>query len=118
MSDYPYPTGEQLQTIRSWSPEDLCGWMDFIHGIWAYADDGYWTEEELKVEIYVTNEAQTKQMIEHQKDYYISTAGWSGNEEIIDAMMQNHMMWSLYWDQSNRGGHFIFKNKPFVTKTS
>jgi len=118
MSDYPYPTEEQLQTIRDWSPDDLSGWMDFIHGIWAYAEDGFWAEVDYDREVYVSNDIQTEQAIEHQKEYNISTAGWSGNEEIIEAMMQNYIMWSLYWDQSNRGGHFVFKDQPFIKSNS
>ena len=39
----------------------------------------------------------------------LHTGGWSGNEEIIDALGRNKMFWMLYWQKSERGGHYWFK---------
>ena len=83
-----YPTNVQLLAISAWAANDFTGLMDFIKPLWAYADSGYWEQ--------VGNE------------YHISTAGWSGNEEIIFYMMQNHVWWFMFWQQSRRGGHYIF----------
>ena len=44
-------------------------------------------------------------------EYDISTAGWSDNETIIDALMSNFWIRSLCWFQSNRGGRYIFYRK-------
>jgi len=41
--------------------------------------------------------------------YEISTGGWSDNEEIISLMHQNIMLWLVYWQQSRRGGHYVFE---------
>ena len=38
------------------------------------------------------------------------TGGWSGNEDIIDAMRCNTMLWMLYWCSSERGGRYIFED--------
>ena len=84
-----YPTETELKTIREWQYET--GWqslMDYISDIWHFAGWG-WKKK--------------------GKTYYISTAGWSGNEEIIAAMKANSMFWSMSWVQSRRGGHYIFK---------
>jgi len=45
-----------------------------------------------------------------QKDgtWHLSTCGWSGNEDIINAMTENQVWWSLYWTSSVRGGHYVF----------
>jgi hypothetical protein len=85
---YDYPTEEELDKIKNWQPRDFDGLMDFIYSIWKYSDSGYWKRE--------------------GNFYYISTAGWSGNESIIAAMQSNYIFWSLYWCQSQRGGHYIF----------
>ena len=83
-----YPTEDELKKITEWPYPNFEGLMNFIESIWEYADCGYWK--------------QTK------KKYYISTAGWSGNEEIIGAMKANFIFWGIYWHSSQRGGHYIF----------
>lgn len=88
-----YPTENELQKITDWDFEDK--WNDlmtYIKSLWKYADWG-WHEE------------TTDTLIR----YYISTGGWSGNEEIINAMEENYMFWIMCWEQSRRGGHYIFE---------
>ena len=84
------PTEEELETIRTWKADDFHGMFDFLkyHSLWKYAEDGYWREED--------------------GEYYLSTAGWSANEEIIGAMQSNHVWWMFFWLSSKRGGHYIF----------
>ena len=36
------------------------------------------------------------------------TGGWSGNEEVIDALRDNLMFWIFYWKESHRGGLYKF----------
>lgn len=47
---------------------------------------------------------------------YLSTGGWSGNEDIIGAMEKNTVFWMTYWVQSRRGGHFIFEDPLWLKK--
>ena len=81
-----YPEDDELEKIRTWPMEDFDGWMKFIQSIWAYEDyideeDGVW---------------------------YVSTGGWSGNEEIIQAMRTNESyLWIFHWVSSRRGGHYV-----------
>lgn len=88
LDDEGYPTDAALDVIRLWPFTDAKGWFRFIESIWHLADWG-WKER--------------------NNEYHISTAGWSGNESIIGAMQENHVMWTLNWIQSRRGGHYIFE---------
>ena len=98
-----YPTDDALEIIALWHWDDARGWFKFIEGLWAYHDWG-WKENDEPHE-------WDKDKIVHR--YYISTAGWSGNESIIDAMQKSDFMWSLNWVQSRRGGHYIFELREF-----
>ena len=89
-----YPGRTELDRIRNWPDDDFAGLMAFAKSIWWMSDWG-WDEES----------------VEGRTAFNISTGGWSGNEEIIDAMMDNKMFWLFCWEQSRRGGHYIFKVK-------
>jgi len=86
-----YPTEEELEKIRVWDYMDMPTLFEYIESLWTY-DDPYFRKERLK-DGYV---------------YHISTAGWSGNEDIISALSCNLMVWSLTWQSSRRGGHYEF----------
>lgn len=43
--------------------------------------------------------------------YEYHTGGWSGNEDVIRALMHNFLFWSLSWVKSTAGGHYYFKIK-------
>jgi hypothetical protein len=86
-----YPIEEELKKIEEWPMKDYRELLDFIHSIWEYAE-WTWSEEKLKDAV----------------EYNISTAGWSGNEDLIRAMQNNEMFWKMCWQQSKRGGHYIF----------
>jgi hypothetical protein len=103
-----YPTEHALEVIEKWHWDDAKGWFKFIGGIWYFHSWG-WKEID---EPHEWNKLdQYKDKIVHR--YYISTAGWSGNESIIRAMQNNSMMWHLNWVESRRGGHYIFELKEF-----
>lgn len=95
-----YPTDEELDRIKSWPIEgDHSLWFDFIRSCWWAAYWG-WHEEDAVDDLF------DKPV--HR--YSISTGGWSGNENIIDAMRGNeNMLWAFTWVQSRRGGHYIFQ---------
>ena len=103
-----YPTDAAIDVVQLWHWSDARGWFKFIKSIWYFHDWG-WKENDEPHEWHRLD--QYKDKIVHR--YYISTAGWSGNESIIRAMQQNDMMWHLNWVQSRRGGHYIFELKEF-----
>lgn len=90
MDENGYPTEETLEKITLWSHKDgFENLLHFISKLWRYPP-------------YIRQEG---------KKWYISTGGWSGNEDIIRALQDNRLFWSLCWYQSKRGGHHIFEVK-------
>lgn len=79
---------EELKNIEEWSG-DYHGLMEYVRKLWLYADSGYWNKND--------------------NTYKISTGGWSGNEELIDALQANKLFWLFCWLSSRRGGHFEFE---------
>jgi len=108
LDDDGYPTEAALEAIKLWHCDDAKGWFKFIEGLWYFRSFG-WKEVDEPHEW--SDMEQYKDRMVHR--YYISTAGWSGNESIIRAMQDNDMMWHLNWVESRRGGHYIFELKEF-----
>lgn len=96
-----YPKEDALELVSKWHWSDSKGWFEFIQKMWHLSSWG-WSEQDEE------NPWNKDEMVHR---YYISTAGWSGNESIIKAMEKNDMLWSIHWYQSNRGGHYIFEVK-------
>ena len=94
-----YPTDDALDKIANWDYNNSRGWFKFIENIWHLRSWG-WSEVR-KADL------DSPDKIEYQ----ISTAGWSGNEDIIRAMQKNKILWYYTWAQSRRGGHYIFEVK-------
>lgn len=86
-----YPTDEELQRIRDWSADDPSGWFAAIR-----ASGNYWPEPS----VWGWDEADGV--------YHVSTGGWSGNEEILQAMEENLALWGATYHGERRGGHFVF----------
>lgn len=94
IADYPKET--ELETIRTWYATDFTGLMDYICHIWWMATWGFKIDRDTGI-------------------YHLSTGGWSGNEDIIRAMQDNFLWWSLHWVQSRRGGHYQFIDYKLAT---
>ena len=96
MTSEGYPEDAELERIATWDHRDLPGLMQFVGTLWQYPEFG-WRE--------VATSRGTL--------FTISTAGWSGNEEIISALHSNRLFWMLSWQSSRRGGHHEFElRKP------
>jgi hypothetical protein len=96
-----YPSHWAGLCIRIWPNEKPDEWMKFIGDLWAYKDWGW--KEIIQPHEYKENELVCR--------YSLSTAGWSGNEYLIDCMKKHDRLWSDNWVQSRRGGHYIFDLK-------
>ena len=92
MDKIKYIHSESLEKISLWRGD----WVEllvFIKHLWTY--DHYFKVTEDNV-------------------YFLSTGGWSGNEQIIEALRRNILFWSLCWMESRRGGHYKFKIPTYV----
>lgn len=94
MDSNGYPTNAELRKIQKWPHTDLHGLLEYVRERWAYADAGYWRQRGGK--------------------YYVSTAGWSGNESLIGALEKNYVFWAICWVHSRRGGRYVFELKKSV----
>ncbi len=100
-----YPTEDALRYIKDWDWRDkptseYTALFDVIQSIWWSPEFG-WHDEDVECEI--TNRTVRR--------YTLSTGGWSGNESLIEALQSNWIVWSVTWEQSRRGGHYIFEVK-------
>jgi hypothetical protein len=93
-----YPSEIVLERIKKFDifEEDIEKLIELIENEWEFADCGYFTY---------------KGKYRNHRLLKLSTGGWSGNEEIIDALKSNFAFWSAYWWKEERGGHYWFKIK-------
>jgi hypothetical protein len=88
-----YPEDEEVGKVRDWTftePGSFEEFMDYVRSIGKYwpSDSFGWTQDGLV--------------------YHVSTCGWSGNEDIIEAMQTNSVFWMVCWQEHRRGGHYVF----------
>lgn len=95
-----YPHDSTLARLREWDAMDFQGLAKYLTKAWHYKH-------------YVTLSDGQNLAGDEVRDgvMEISTGGWSGNEEMIDALQRNWMWWQMHWVQSRRGGHFIFAHR-------
>lgn len=96
-----YPTDQELSRIRMWPYEDLSGALDYVAELWS--DYGR-VRHNLTPEQYLVIGGE-----DNDRFLRLVTGGWSGNEDIIGAMAENVMLWTLTWRLSARGGLHIFR---------
>ena len=86
-----YPTEEELEFIEKWDGQRLETFLDYLETHWHWPD-------------YFKRSGKKVVRLE------LHTGGWSGNEDIIEALhgAWNGMFWFLYWQKSTRGGHYYF----------
>ncbi|MGH7207832.1 MAG: hypothetical protein ACREIL_00455 [Nitrospiraceae bacterium] len=90
MSERDYPTNEELKVIEAWpanTTDSIRALLALVKERWNWPDWG-WHQDGSRL--------------------LISTGGWYGNEDLIDALRGNFMFWVLCWVSVRRGGHFEF----------
>ena len=87
-----YPTDEQLQFIRDYDlKQGPAGLIKHLQEIWHWQDC-----------------IRLEPGIDDLTCLFLSTGGWSGNEDIIEALKPT-LFWLMYWWRSERGGHYYFE---------
>ena len=89
--DGDYPSEDDIYKIIEWPDNDVMGLIGFIQSIWHWPD--YAKLDGDKFELH--------------------TGGWSGNEDIVDALEQT-ILWGLCWESSRRGGHYYFEIPEYI----
>ncbi len=90
-----YPDEESLTQIREWDilTQGIEGLLNLIE------ENTNWADRQI--------ERSGKNVIR----YVYHTGGWSGNEEVIDALRHNFIFWSMFWTRHDTGGHYYFRIK-------
>lgn len=88
-----YPDEQSLKDIKSWDilNKGVLGLLDLVES------NTQWADRQI--------ERSGKNVIR----YVYHTGGWSGNEDVIDALRHNILFWPLFWKKHTVGGHFYFR---------
>lgn len=89
-----YPDEASLKAIKEWDilEQGISGLLELI------TENTKWADRQIH---------KTGKRVIH---YEYHTGGWSGNEDVIDALRGN-MFWFFFWQKSTRGGHYYFEIK-------
>jgi hypothetical protein len=100
MSD-DYPTDEELERLEKWPYQDAAGALEFAASLWHWPD---WVTRDISA-----HEAAVLHANQEDRFMRFATGGWSGNESIIGALRDNHMVSALTWRLTARGGLHIYQ---------
>ena len=88
-----YPDEQSLKQIANWDlrTQGIYALLDLIR------ENTNWVDRQTEI--------KGKRVIR----FAYHTGGWSGNEDVIEALQHNTLFWSLFWQKSEKGGHYYFK---------
>lgn len=96
--DDGYPTDELLEFISAleipFSKKDVIDLLDLVKDMWSYPERA--------------NQKVVSHWGEPYRKYTFSTGGWSGNESLIDAVLEIDFFKSLYLKKWEAGGYYEF----------
>ena len=104
MTNYPdkiYPDEKQLRKIEKWDvlKRPVIDLLSYIQPLWTFGETAFIRSGESVMYL------------------QLHTVGWEGNEAIIEALQNNDLFWRLYWQKTERGGHYYFKFRPLRKTT-
>lgn len=105
LGDDGYPHDIEIQRIREWPQKtvgDVVDLMNYVKRRWKYPN--YWEEDVIE------------EYGQLQREYTISTGGWSGNEHLIHALETDQLdqpridTWNVLAPYKwQRGGHYVYR---------
>ena len=105
-----YPTEAALERVRTWgigNQADLDALWSFVRGLWVYKDRF--------VPFELGQIVGEERWLLDDVDWYVSTGGWSGHEDVIDVLQRNWLFWSICWRLHRTGGHFWFRIEGLIS---
>lgn len=101
LDDEGYPTDEWLGFLRNYKPSETLPIEEFVTDVLR---QGWWMPEW---------GFKLHKKYRGRKKLELHTGGWSGNEEVIEAIKSNIWLagFSMRYEKWNMGGHFYFSIK-------
>lgn len=95
-----YPTDEWLEFIKQYRPDESMPIMDFVETLrdtWEYRESHFKLDEP----------------VGDKRNLVLITGGWSGNEDIVSAVLSNLWLKEIYMKYMmwQRGGAYYFEVK-------
>lgn len=87
-----------MKKIREWDYRDMVGLCQFVCDLWYYKDWATYNKKSGRLRL--------------------ATGGWSGNEEIVQALHENQIFQATCWEMSKRGGLTIYVVPKAMRKLS
>lgn len=94
-----YPEQKELQKIKDWDVYDFINLIDFVRDLWNYNKH---------IKCYWHNKNKTGYTMRLE----LLTCGWSGNESIVDSLLENNVFKMLWYAEWHRGGKYVFEIDP------
>lgn len=91
-----YPTDEALEFIAKFNLNKFSTRLlvMYVSSIWKYLPDDF--------------------SLKYKRKVNLSTYGWSGNEDIVEALQRNLLFWSYCYHSHTTGGHWTFRLREFA----
>jgi len=93
-----YPEKNELLLIEKWPLNNPFGLIDYIQDRWTFSS----------IRRKLGKDEVTK---DHILFIEFHTIGWSGNEQLIDALLKNIVFRQMYYVSWKKGGHHYFEIK-------
>jgi hypothetical protein len=93
-----YHTEKELKEIQNWDIKDAHNLVKRLRDMWEYKN--YFIENWGLDRIHKKKPVLLLEL---------HTGGWSGNEDIIEALQRHKLFWLMWWCKEERGGHYYFE---------